>query len=459
MDGFIKRGVAGGREKSVLILRSLVRFFRVRPARMAHQVDFSQDIELFAHLPEKESLSLWLPGGKVLIEYRLKAGAPLRTRLAFQARLTTPPGFLHPWLLARYSRVIQKKFDSLAARIYWRALETKAPLDYPSLSPANFQTPGRPIGLLFEKLTDLPPVKRVQAVFRRSPDASPGPGDRGPRPPVRRYRRMLVLPLSSSKEELARILPPPFLGPELGPGLTTLYFTVCLDAGVSEHIDLTRTDPDAPDASYPDGRNDFRVVGRENRLMFEVLAPARIRGTNFDHRGYLPLFAGWTPLFREPTARDPYSAVYNFKKRVCRFSLGDSLGRLQMRINFSPGRVIRSGDGIPGFLMHGRTNRFRQDRDDFSILLEENIVDYTANRVYLMRPLVSREPSPASTSRSILDAAEFFSQRLGLDLQNVGPAFFLGRLDIISHQSPLPLWNTIYRKEGAARRGSLLQTE
>lgn len=347
---------------------------------------------------------------RIDIEIRIEGRSPQGSLLHWLARIEAPP--FPGDLFSKYGLELAEKFlDRKTGELFFKgALQCR-------FGPERaFSTDRRPEEANFFSALNpehfLEPRRRFRLQLP-SPPFRTGSYNQA----ERRHRllhRVLVIPLEPDQEDVRRLLPPPFLLPPVGK--TALYFALWQEA---------------EDGDFNPNQND-----RIRDIHFALYTPALLLTEGQHLSGWTPLFASWTPGNRRPFAEIPYDAGVEFRNTGVHFHLRDPAGPDDFRETYRPIRVLQRTDAPPPFLWRRRT-LFRLDPQDYSLRIEQEILKYSINRLYLLN---GDADDTGSTSHQIGGGkfsqgdsiASFFSRMLDFRLRPAKGGFFLSSLEIRS---------------------------
>lgn len=379
-----------------------------------------------------------------------QAGEPRGVELSLIVESTSWPQSLI-LRVPRGRRAVEERLRNITARIVFMALTGQHRNHafssreygtghwlrelYPTLQPAGFQE----IGWL---PTGLWPLRKRHAGFEERL-----------RHPLRRRRRILLLPMRARRADVERLIPPPFeprwRNPTTVAGDHTelrLYLRIFLDGGplyagsagrrssynIAEDAagfpipDLTRALPEQED-------------GEESGLYLELLCPALLHGDAVRARGWVPLLALRLPLNRPGLPWDALSASYRVRADGLRFCAGDGRRRLLGQAHYAPLRGMHRGEKPPR-LVRVPTNIFIQSPETLDVHLFRESYTAPANRTYILRNLMT----PGSTRPPAIDT--YLAEKLGIQIQAEPRAWFISYADVatLSHRR-VPLIDCHYR--------------
>lgn len=397
----------------------------------------------------------------------------LRLALLIEAETRTQAWFLR--LPAVRSR-LQERLRHLAARIlfYARSGEHRQYAFssreyatgrwlrelYPALNPASFPEAGCLPAGWHGKISDAlpaliaPPQHAAFAERRRMP--------------LRRRRRILLIPIRARRAEVEGILPPPFEARwrnsreiPAGRAELRLYLRICLDGGPLLGADDRRKFEMKTDASgegalpglrdhskhAPPDLSEYETrmhSGDENHLYIELLCPALLHSDPVRTRGWLPLMARRFPLNRPVLPWDELSCSYRVRSDGLRFCLGDARRRLLGASVWRPLRGLRAGEFPPRLLRSRPAGVFVQSPESLDVHLFRESAVAPANRIYLLERLVA--PAPQESAPGERDVCDFLEGQLGLALTAERHAWFASYADVATlSEQRIPLDECHYR--------------
>lgn len=277
------------------------------------------------------------------------------------------------------------------------------------------------------------------------------------REPLRRRRRILLIPLRAKRHEMERLLPPPF-EPRWrnAPAVSAeraevrLYLRVFLDGGPLESATIdSPTSARLPHESgiIPDltAHEPKQEPGDETGLYMELLVPALLHADSVRARGWVPLMARRLPLDRPTLPWDSITCSYRIRRDGLRFCIGDRKRRLLGQTLWQPLRGIHRGE-YPPRLVRVPTNILVQEPETLDVHLFRESYTAPANRTYILEQSPdpqepdTRKPGPGT------ELAAYLSEQLGVSVQTEPRAWFISYADVATlSEKQIPLTECHYR--------------
>ncbi len=233
-------------------------------------------------------------------------------------------------------------------------------------------------------------------------------------------RRLLILPFNCAREDLERLLPPPFAAPPED----RLYLYAYVDGGSS---------------------TDRFASGKEPALHIRLACEALLVADHAPRTGLLTFRAHVVRLDRPRLPWDGPRAAFAFGTDGILLSMGSADRRTHFRARMRATRVIRSGDALPP-LLSDTSLQYHFDPDLSALVMRENQNDFILNRVYV----AERIPIPGPTPEA------FIQEITGLEVQATRFGWFCPRVDVHAVLRILAWDQVQYRAAGSARTGSIL---